>query len=44
MGLAGALLAWNGAGRPPPRAIWRALRRQLRSLRGRDGEADALGP
>ena len=27
MGLGGALLAWIGAGRPPPRAIWRALRR-----------------
>jgi hypothetical protein len=27
MGLAGGFLAWNGAGRPPPRAIWRALRR-----------------
>jgi uncharacterized membrane protein YdjX (TVP38/TMEM64 family) len=27
MGITGALLAWNGAGRPPPRAVWRALRR-----------------
>lgn len=27
MGLAGALLAWNGAGRPPPRAIWQAVQR-----------------
>lgn len=27
MGVAGAFLAWHGAGRPPPRAIWRALRR-----------------
>jgi uncharacterized membrane protein YdjX (TVP38/TMEM64 family) len=26
MGLAGGFLAWNGAGRPPPRAIWHALR------------------
>ena len=26
MGVAGAFLAWNGAGRPPPRKIWRAIR------------------
>jgi uncharacterized membrane protein YdjX (TVP38/TMEM64 family) len=28
MGLGGGFLAWNGAGRPSPRAAWRALRRQ----------------
>lgn len=33
MGLAGAFLAWNGAGRPLPRAIWRALRRWLSARR-----------
>jgi uncharacterized membrane protein YdjX (TVP38/TMEM64 family) len=27
MGLAGGFLAWNGAGRPSPRAVWRAVRR-----------------
>jgi uncharacterized membrane protein YdjX (TVP38/TMEM64 family) len=27
MGIAGVLLAWNAAGRPPPRAIWAALQR-----------------
>jgi uncharacterized membrane protein YdjX (TVP38/TMEM64 family) len=35
MGLAGGFLAWNGAGRPPPRAIWRALRRWLSTGRPR---------
>jgi uncharacterized membrane protein YdjX (TVP38/TMEM64 family) len=39
MGIAGAFLAWNGAGRPPPRAIWRALRR-WRSA----GRPSASGP
>jgi uncharacterized membrane protein YdjX (TVP38/TMEM64 family) len=34
MGIAGALLAWNGAGRPPPRAIWRAVRRRGRPAPG----------
>ena len=33
MGLAGAFIVWNGAGRPPPRAIWRAVRRWRSSLR-----------
>ena len=40
MGLGGGLLAWNGAGRPSPRAVWSALRR-WRSDRGR--AADARG-
>ncbi len=35
MGLAGGFLAWNGAGRPPPRAIWRALRRWRSTGRSR---------
>ena len=39
MGLAGGFLLWNGAGRPPPRAIWRALRR-WRST----GRPSASGP
>ena len=28
MGLAGGFLAWRAAGSPPPRAVWRALRRR----------------
>jgi uncharacterized membrane protein YdjX (TVP38/TMEM64 family) len=39
MALAGGFLAWNGAGRPSPRAVWRALRRWRAA---RDGEAGAL--
>jgi uncharacterized membrane protein YdjX (TVP38/TMEM64 family) len=39
MGLAGAFLAWNGAGRPPPRTIWRRVR-QWRSA----GRPSASGP
>ena len=41
MGLAGGFLVWNGAGRPPPRAIWRALRQRRRAG---NGEANALEP
>jgi uncharacterized membrane protein YdjX (TVP38/TMEM64 family) len=39
MGLAGGFLVWNGAGRPPPRAIWRALRRWWST-----GRPSASGP
>jgi uncharacterized membrane protein YdjX (TVP38/TMEM64 family) len=39
MGLAGGFLVGNGAGRPPPRAIWRALRRWWST-----GRPSASGP
>jgi uncharacterized membrane protein YdjX (TVP38/TMEM64 family) len=38
MGLGGGLLAWNGAGRPSPRALWRMLQKRRRSTRAA-GEA-----
>ena len=41
MGLAGALLAWNGAGRPPPRAMCRALQRWRTTRRPRASRPDA---
>jgi uncharacterized membrane protein YdjX (TVP38/TMEM64 family) len=41
MGLVGAFLAWSGAGRPPPRAIWRALQRWRTTGRPRASGPDA---
>ena len=41
MGFAGAFLAWNGAGRPPPRQIWRALQRWRSTRRPRTSGRDA---
>jgi uncharacterized membrane protein YdjX (TVP38/TMEM64 family) len=38
MGLGGGLLAWNGAGRPSPRVLWRMLQKRRRSTRAA-GEA-----
>ena len=38
MALGGGFLAWNGAGRPSPRAVWRALWRR-RSARDREPDA-----
>jgi uncharacterized membrane protein YdjX (TVP38/TMEM64 family) len=41
MGFAGAFLAWNGAGRPPPREIWRALQRWRSTRRPTPSGPDA---
>ena len=38
MALGGGFLAWNGAGRPSPRAVWSALRR-WRAAGGREADA-----
>ena len=38
MALGGGFLAWHGAGRPSPRALWAALRR-WRSAGGREADA-----
>jgi uncharacterized membrane protein YdjX (TVP38/TMEM64 family) len=42
LGVGGAVVAWNAAGRPPPREIRRAVRRWRRGEPARKGEADAL--
>ena len=41
MGLASAFFAWNGAGRPPPREIRRAVRRWRSAFRPRTGGPNA---